>query len=513
VFCSAPTAALLALKFPSLSRRVTALPLDETTVLRLPPPPGAPPGTRATQLCVTPTDAGHCPGAVAFLFEGACGRVFHTGDWRRDDPLPLPHAADADDDVVALSYEDAVPCVPRALPAAVLRAPVDVLYLDNTFCHPSYGHPPRRAAAAALAALLRAHAGARFVIGIDTLGKEELLELAAAVTGSRVCVTPERLAAARALGAPTAHLTTLQAQASVWTVPRQKLTRGLIARMSKHTRTVGILPTGWPDGAAGGAAGGGGGSNAHAGFDASGATTQQQLVYCVPYSLHAPFRELRALVAALRPRALRGVVAAAPCVERPTDPRRHFADLLAPPASPARLVVPMPLPALPAGGASIDVATLLAAAADADADAEAADACAHATAAASGGRKRAAASPPRVCGDSGAPGVLCFELAQFQAAAFARSRPRRIAGAGLRLAAFTPAPPPLPPKIATAAAAAAVVAASPGPMPPAPAPPPVKAEASPSPAVAAAVVMAAVWCNSWAGGATAARPVAAADTG
>ena len=30
--------------------------------------------------------AGHCPGSAAFLFQGeVCGRVFHSGDWRREE--------------------------------------------------------------------------------------------------------------------------------------------------------------------------------------------------------------------------------------------------------------------------------------------------------------------------------------------------------------------------------------------------------------------------------------------
>jgi DNA cross-link repair 1B protein len=472
VFCSAPTAALLALKFPSLAARrgaVTALPLDETSVLRLPPAPGAPPGAPPAQLCVTPIDTGHCPGSVAFLFEGACGRVFHTGDWRRDDDLPCA-ADDAEDDDDDERYAATPSATPRVLPAALLRAPVDVLYLDNTFCHPAYGHPPRRAAAAALAALLRRHAGARFVLGIDTLGKEELLELAARVTGGRVCVTPARVAAAAALGRPTAHLTTRREDAAVWTVPRWQLTQRYVAALNACERTVGILPTGWPGG-------GIGLGDAGARAQAQAQQQEEQLVHCVPYSLHAPFLELRALVAALRPRALVGVVAAARYDDRPNDPRRHFAHLLAPPASPARGVAMMPPPRT--GG-------------DADAAAAASLRPPAAAVPPATGRKRVA-SPPRVCAGGAAPGELHFErrqaVAAAAAAAFTRAAPRRRGGGtGLRIACISAPPPLLPPKIA--AAAAADLAATSLPLPPAS----TKAEA----AAPGAVAMPAMCFNAWA---------------
>ncbi len=144
-------------------------------------------GETSSLVALTAFDSGHCPGSAAFLFEGACGRVLHTGDWRLEDLCVqgTRHVAPRR----RLTH------TPRrsALPACVTRAPLDVVYLDNTFCHPSYDHPPRAAALAQVQAALEAHeqsgAGGRVLIGIDTLGKEELLEAAAAATGgqARTC--------------------------------------------------------------------------------------------------------------------------------------------------------------------------------------------------------------------------------------------------------------------------------------------------------------------------------------
>lgn len=137
---------------------------------------------------MTPLDSGHCAGSAAFLFEGptprsttqptpgstgGCGRVLATGDWRREDLRSR-----------------------EALPECLTRAPIDLLLLDNTYCHPRFAHPPRRAAAAAIAALVKGLLGraphhCRIVIGLDSVGKEELLEVAAEAAGG--CKARQRL--------------------------------------------------------------------------------------------------------------------------------------------------------------------------------------------------------------------------------------------------------------------------------------------------------------------------------
>jgi hypothetical protein len=271
--------------------------------------------------------------------------VLHTGDWRRSSPLP-----------------------PR-----VLSAPLDTVYLDNTFCHPSYAHPPREQAlrlllehvtawregsacasdadGAACAAM-----GGRLLLGVDALGKEEVLEAVAAAAGGRVAVTMARLASARALGLPTDHLTTYPDEAAVLTSARYFFGASAtgwvrpphVASGAVPPATVALLPTGWPSEKAA--------PGSHAGL----------IRYTsVPYSLHAPFSELRTLMETLRPVAVIGLVASPRFSDRPIDPVLHFQHLLRPelarPPPPPQPPQPPPPPALrPLGGPDESPGSMLA---------------------------------------------------------------------------------------------------------------------------------------------------------
>ena len=247
IYCSAITRALLELRHPALLRRadvrVVALAPDAPAVIQLDAfsdeeetasvgvvrPPATSDLARATfpatrrghvrrpeLLTVTPLDAGHCPGSLAFLFEGACGRIFHTGDFRREDwcgrgPL-LGYDDDDDDDALdalddardardALDAEGEPNPPPSSLPSCLTRAPIDLLLLDNTYADPRYRFPPRKVAAAQIATLVRsddAFRGADVQVGVDALGKEPLLAAIARATGAPVRVTPERARAAEA---------------------------------------------------------------------------------------------------------------------------------------------------------------------------------------------------------------------------------------------------------------------------------------------------------------------------
>ena len=72
---------------------------------------------------VTALDAGHCPGALMFLFETDGHRALHTGDCR------------ASPDVVAAAV--AAVCGPPA------RGGLDILYLDTTYASPRWDFPPQ----------------------------------------------------------------------------------------------------------------------------------------------------------------------------------------------------------------------------------------------------------------------------------------------------------------------------------------------------------------------------------
>ena len=322
VYCSSVTKALLFRKFPKLATRgdvrVETLSPNAAVVLRLPDRTswGQPKrlktvaatllpteededenDTNDELLTVTALDAGHCPGSVAFLFEGACGRVFHTGDWRREDWCGKETTSRACGNYGG--EEDASLCEtkdfhfqPRpkrsAIPRCLTRAPLDLLLLDNTYGNPAYVFPSRKEAASSIAGLVKrtlAKTNADVYVGVDSLGKEPLLAAIARAIGEPVRVTPERFhasvvaleaategsgEAAREDGdeddgdgdggerasdgdpflgaAPRGSLTCASTSTCrVFAIPKQRVTREKLAAVMRHTgrEIVGILPTGW----------------------------------------------------------------------------------------------------------------------------------------------------------------------------------------------------------------------------------------------------------------------------
>lgn len=91
------------------------------------------------------------------MFRGDFGCFLYTGDFRWE-------------------CEDAAAEEARTtLVAAVNDFPVDILYLDNTYCNPIYTFPSRHVAANLIAHIILSHPSHDIVIGVDSLGKEDLL--------------------------------------------------------------------------------------------------------------------------------------------------------------------------------------------------------------------------------------------------------------------------------------------------------------------------------------------------
>lgn len=108
-------------------------------------------------ISVTAMDANHCPGSAMFLFRGRFGAVLHTGDFRLHPSMLVSPALTG----VTLTH----------------------MILDTTYNDPSYSFPSQdRAARAILDIVLRHRAsGHRVIMGMDTVGKEELLLMIAEV--------------------------------------------------------------------------------------------------------------------------------------------------------------------------------------------------------------------------------------------------------------------------------------------------------------------------------------------
>ena len=434
VYCSSVTKALLLRKFPRLATRrdvrIETLAPNASVVLRLPDRSSNSTRTSISRLAtvaetllpvdatnddverhenendelltVTALDAGHCPGSVAFLFEGACGRVFHTGDWRREDwcgkaSTPFGYA-----ETNKGKQNDARKSATK-LPRCLTRAPLDLVLLDNTYGDPSYVFPSRHEAASAVCGLIKKifdqNENADVYVGVDSLGKEPLLAAIARAIGEPVRVTPERFHASIAaleaakegaaeaergdaddddnddddddddrlakrkesdgdpfLGAaPRGSLTCASTSTCrVFALSKQRVTREKLAAVAAHTgrEIVGILPTGWAVAAAtateapnafAATAASRGEENKNAarasarsrddftfafGARVPETTDGLPVVHAVPYSLHASYDELEALVRALRPRAIVGNTRAPRNRGAPTlDVAAHFKDL------------------------------------------------------------------------------------------------------------------------------------------------------------------------------------------
>ena len=175
VYCTETTKMLLVRKFPRLESRVKILEYDSVEMVSVASRDATKKEKEDARFNVYCLDAGHCPGSAMFVFEGAFGKVLHTGDFRREDwcgslPTPLPKVLDN-----------------RKMP------PVDVLYLDNTYNNPEYDHPPRTVALERIVKLVMEIEPERPVILLlDSLGKEDVVIAVSQATKSKVFLNKDR---------------------------------------------------------------------------------------------------------------------------------------------------------------------------------------------------------------------------------------------------------------------------------------------------------------------------------
>ena len=106
---------------------------------------------------VTAFDANHCPGSAMFLFRGTFGAVLHTGDFR---------------------FHPSMLNEPSLCGVSITH-----LFLDTTYNHPQHAFPSRDSAARTILEIVIRHreSGHRVLMGMDMVGKEELLLLIARV--------------------------------------------------------------------------------------------------------------------------------------------------------------------------------------------------------------------------------------------------------------------------------------------------------------------------------------------
>eukprot|EP00941_MAST-03F_sp_MAST-3F-sp1_P005604 g5604.t1 len=276
IYCTELTRRFVLSKFKLNPKIVIPLELGQTSAVCLP--------NSKWFTNVTLIDANHCPGAVMFLFEGSHipgGTILHTGDFRF--------------------------CKTKML-SPLMGRQIDTLYLDNTYLQCNEKFPTRESAVQTILSIISDHAKKRnakesffhreslptAVIGVHTIGKEDLLRTISDHFHIRLRVSTQRLATLK-LGFGGVHVhknfvdKTKVTEADVLAEKRNglciyisniwELTKIAYHKWNKTCPTIFIAPTGQPQ--------------------------KLSFIYRVPYSLHSSRQELLDFVALIKPRVVR----------------------------------------------------------------------------------------------------------------------------------------------------------------------------------------------------------------
>lgn len=284
VLCSDITAALVKhiLRVPAEFIRV--LPLNKKIDI----PDGSMPGAGAS---VWLFDANHCPGAVVLLFYiwKTKRYVLHTGDCRFDPRIFDKH---------------------EKLKAVILEEKLDFMYLDTTYCNPRYAFPPqddvlRHVVDAAKNEDKRTRGRCLFFFGTYSIGKEKVFAAVAKALDLKIFSAPRKRGILDLLclePAVAQKFVTDPHQARVHVVSMFELKaeglRRYAARHGLNNKFIGrglaviFRPTGWSF------------TSSDASIPAETDTrpkavnrsSDQAMMYNVPYSEHSSFTELRSFV-------------------------------------------------------------------------------------------------------------------------------------------------------------------------------------------------------------------------
>ncbi|CAH1782855.1 unnamed protein product [Owenia fusiformis] len=265
IYCSNVTANLIEQKLKVEPHYVHRLPMNEPCQIH---------GVQVTLL-----EANHCPGAVLILFETSSGQTYlHTGDFRANPDME--------------NYPQ------------LINKRIDKLYLDTTYCDPTYSFPPQKDIIRLAATIAeRCHyedPNTLFVCGTYTIGKERIFTAIAQSLGSKVCVTREKKTILDCLDdAQLKSLITLQfSEAKVHVIPMKQLNfRGLSDHLSKFknkfSRLVAFEPTGWTHGVK---------------FSMDNPQPKLNrdniILYGLPYSEHSSYTEMKRFVTYIRPTSI-----------------------------------------------------------------------------------------------------------------------------------------------------------------------------------------------------------------
>ncbi|KAG8364636.1 hypothetical protein BUALT_Bualt18G0018000 [Buddleja alternifolia] len=310
LFCSRLTAKLFPCKFPGFDLSLLrVLDIGCWHSLSLITPSS---GSTAA-VSVKAIDAQHCPGSVMYLFRGEFGCMLFTGDFRWE------------------KIGNGMEIARTMLLDALKNETLDILYLDNTYCNPRYSFPSRELAARQVVDIINSHPKHDIIIGIDSLGKEDLLLYISRALNIKIWVWPERLQILHLLGFHD-HFTTQTSLTRVRAVPRYSFSVETLEGLNSLRPTIGVMPSGlpWAEKALKrkGTLFGSFPSDIKM-HDLSGdskniARRYHEYIYVVPYSDHSCFSEIQEFIELLRPINIKGIVSSSSSY---IDPCYYFGHL------------------------------------------------------------------------------------------------------------------------------------------------------------------------------------------
>ncbi|KAL4569796.1 hypothetical protein LXL04_025439 [Taraxacum kok-saghyz] len=312
LFCSRITAKLFSPKFPGFDLTLLrVLEIGQWCSLSLVSPSSG----LETKVEVIAIDANHCPGAVMYLFRGDFGSMLYTGDFRWEVGTEISEMGK------------------NMLLTALNNHKVDTLYIDNTYCDPSYSFPSRAVAAQQILNIINSYPDHDIIIGIDSLGKEDLLLYISKTLKVKIWVWPERLQTMHLLGLHD-NFTTKTTLTRIRAVPRYSFSVETLEGLNTMRPTIGIMPSGLPWALK---------KNKPCGLspmetdmmgmcidlDTGNRYTNKiekynQYIYTVPYSDHSCFTEIVEFVKFIRPGHMKGIVTSSSCYVDPCYHLRHI---------------------------------------------------------------------------------------------------------------------------------------------------------------------------------------------
>ena len=244
IYCSSITARVLRSTIGTRQKLLCTLEVGETIEVE--------------GVMITALDAGHCPGALMFLFHDLASghRALHTGDCRASERIRV-HAAHAlsGGSTGRGAAEGSLTAVQGDVSLPVL----DILYLDTTYAQPRWSFPPVEQALDAISRLVVAELEREprtlFIVGSYQVGKEAAIAAAARASGGRALVPSRRALSLKLCCAwdEALHTETDAADVRVHVSPlggmgteaHAEMLKMLKAHGERFAAVVSFRPTGW----------------------------------------------------------------------------------------------------------------------------------------------------------------------------------------------------------------------------------------------------------------------------